>query len=130
MDATPFFFLVGNVLCKLQITEGHDFTDAFNMVRTYYAPRVGEYIGDGTEDTVAFYHLQPAPLLKSLKFLRDGFTVTNLEDVLKDVQKVQVSIYDAVIETLGAQRGPRSVPFYIEKLTGEHSVIPYDNLSH
>ena len=105
------------MLCKLEMLDTNDFLGLFRAAEARYKWRVAEYFGDASDVDVVYYRLEPPPHVKAFTRAADHFTITDLDEVLQDVEKIELDPRDTAGDTFGTNFDPRSVPLYIERRT-------------
>ena len=105
------------MLCKLEMLDTNDFLGLFRAAEARYKWRVAEYFGDASDVDVVYYRLEPPPHVKAFTRAADHCTIMDLDEALKDVEKIELDPWDTVGDTVGTNFDPRSVPLYIARRT-------------
>ena len=83
---------------------------------------VATYVGtssDMGDSGMEYFLLQPPPARKDFHVARGQGTVDNVDDVLRNVEKVELCEFDLAVDVFGTRPSKRHVSLYIGKPLGK-----------
>ena len=115
------FVLVGDVLCQFEVPGTSSMSQILRLAKRQ--PGVTTYLGNSRDLDIAFFRLHPPPATRKFHLVRGQAAVDNVDEVLRDVEKVELGRFDIAVEVFGTRPSQRKVLLYIERPPGKFLAV-------